>query len=648
MRKNKRQRRFWKNLKNIKWNRGFLVLTDIVAILGALVFAYLTTQSWRELSATAVWWAVGNLVCALAIFAVFGLYSVVLKSVGAMEIFKIFAASVVIAVANTIFAFVTGRQYVGWGTTLVYTLALAVLTAFIRYFHRFSLVVKYYFAESPVEKTRVMIVGGGDAGSALIKEMQTSEKIFYKPVCIADDNPEKLRKHISDIKIAGTTHDVKRLAEEYNVQEIFITMPSADKKTLGEVVKRCQECGCPVKILPGMYQLATGQVTVSALRPVEVQDLLGREQVSVNLDEILGYIEKKVVLVTGGGGSIGSELCRQIATHNPETLIILDIYENNAYEIEQELKRRHPDLHLLTLIANIREKDKMRDVFERYRPQIVFHAAAHKHVPLMETSPNEAVKNNVFGTLNLARCADEFGVETFVQISTDKAVNPTNIMGATKRICEMIIQTIGRHSKKTKFVAVRFGNVLGSNGSVIPLFRKQIAEGGPVTVTHQDIIRYFMTIPEAVSLVLQAGAYAKGGQIFVLDMGEPVRIYDLAYNLIRLSGFEPNVDVDIVCTGLRPGEKLYEERLMEEEGLQKTANGLINIAKPIALNEKNLWETLDKLYEKAYGESEDMKKLVKELVPTYTIDKRDSIAEALHLSTQQVKPAKTKRAKKAQ
>ena len=642
--KRKREKRFWTTLKNIKWNRGFLVLADIVAIIGALVFAYLTTQSWRELSSTAVMWAIGNIVLALAVFGVFGLYSVVLKSVGAMEVFKIFMASLVIVIANTVFAFVTKRIYVGWGTTLVYTLMLAVLTAFIRYFHRFSLVVKYYFAESPVDKIRVMIVGAGDAGSALIKEMQTSDKMFYKPVCIVDDNPEKQRKHISDIKIAGGTQDIPRLAREYRVQEIFITMPSVGKKRISEIVRLCQESGCPVKILPGMYQFATGQITVSTLRPVEVQDLLGRDQVSVNLDEILGYIEKKVVLVTGGGGSIGSEICRQIATHNPETLIILDSYENNAYEIEQELKRKHPNLHLLTLIANIREKDKMRDVFQKYRPQIVFHAAAHKHVPLMETSPNEAVKNNVFGTLNLARCADEFAVETFVQISTDKAVNPTNIMGATKRICEMIIQTIGKHSKKTKFVAVRFGNVLGSNGSVIPLFRQQIAEGGPVTVTHQDIIRYFMTIPEAVSLVLQAGSYAKGGQIFVLDMGEPVRIYDLAYNLIRLSGLEPNVDIDIVCTGLRPGEKLYEERLMEEEGLQKTPNGLINIAKPIKLDEKNLWETLDKLYEEAYGESENMKKLVKELVPTYTIDKRDSIAEALHLDEPAQKPKRTKKA----
>lgn len=370
--------------------------------------------------------------------------------------------------------------------------------------------------------------------------------------------------------------------------------------------------------MPGIYELADGKVTVSKLRDVEISDLLGREQVQVDLTQILAYIEDKTVLVTGGGGSIGSELCRQIATHHPKRLIILDIYENNAYAIEQELIRKYGDsLNLLTLIASIRDKGKIRDVFEKYRPQIVFHAAAHKHVPLMETSPNEAVKNNVFGTLNVATLADEFAVETFVQISTDKAVNPTNVMGATKRICEMIIQTVGKHSKNTKFVAVRFGNVLGSNGSVIPLFKQQIAEGGPVTVTDKNIIRYFMTIPEAVSLVIQAGAYAKGGQIFVLDMGEPVRIYDLACHLIQLSGYEPNVDIPIVCTGLRPGEKLYEERLMAEEGLQKTPNGMISIAKPIDLDEAYFWNTLDKLYRKAYEETDEMKKYVAELVPTY-------------------------------
>ena len=327
------------------------------------------------------------------------------------------------------------------------------------------------------------------------------------------------------------------------------------------------------------------------------------------------------MLVTGGGGSIGSELCRQIANHKPTKLIIFDIYENNAYDIEQELRRNHPELDLLVLIGSIRDKGKVESVFETYHPEIVFNAAAHKHVPLMETSPNEAVKNNVFGTLNVARAADKYGAKRFVQISTDKAVNPTNIMGASKRICEMIIQTLGRHSK-TEFVAVRFGNVLGSNGSVIPLFRKQITEGGPVTVTHKDIIRYFMTIQEAVSLVLQAGAYAKGGEIFVLDMGEPVRIYDLAYNLIKLSGLEPNVDIDIVCTGLRPGEKLYEERLMADEGLQKTANELISIGKPLVIDEEFMWQKLDELYEEAYNETDKMKELVASLVPTYTIDKR--------------------------
>jgi len=378
-----------------------------------------------------------------------------------------------------------------------------------------------------------------------------------------------------------------------------------------------------------------GEISVSKLRPVNIEDLLGREQVSVNLHEVMGYIEGKVVLVTGGGGSIGSELCRQIATHSPAQLIILDIYENNAYDIEQELKRHCPNLNLLTLIASIRDKVKVRDVFEKYRPQIVFNAAAHKHVPLMETSPNEAVKNNVFGTLNLAKAAEEFRVETFVQISTDKAVNPTNIMGATKRICEMIVQTIGKHSEHTNFVAVRFGNVLGSNGSVIPLFKRQIEEGGPVTVTHKDIIRYFMTIPEAVSLVLQAGAYAKRGQIFVLDMGEPVKIYDLAYNLIKLSGYEPNVDIEIKCTGLRPGEKLFEERLMAEEGLQKTANGSISIAKPIPLDEDTFWSTLAQLDEAAHSETDSMKEFVKELVPTYTIDKRSCGAAVSYLQAEQ-------------
>ena len=611
-------------------NKGILLLLDVIAICVSIVFAYLATMQGQEITKYLVIWAIGNVALALILFAMFGLYSMLIKSVGIVEMMKILVCSVLIICVNVTYVIFAGKSYVRFATTMVYTLALAAFIMLLRASHRLIAMIKRRFADTlAAEKTRVMIVGGGEAGLSVIKEMQNSDKINYKPVCVADDMIEKQGMFLSDVKIAGTTMDVKRLAEQYDVQEIFITIPSLCKKKLSEIVKRCQECNCPVKILPGIYQLATGQVTVANLRHVEVQDLLGRDQVNVNLDEIMGYIEDKVVLVTGGGGSIGSELCRQIATHNPKTLIILDVYENNAYDIEQELKRKNPELHLLTLIASVREETKMRDVFQKYRPQIVFHAAAHKHVPLMETSPCEAVKNNVYGTWNVAKCADEFGVETFVQISTDKAVNPTNIMGATKRICEMIIQTIGRKSKNTKFVAVRFGNVLGSNGSVIPLFQKQIAEGGPVTVTHKDIIRYFMTIPEAVSLVLQAGAYAKGGQIFVLDMGDPVKIYDLAYNLIKLSGYEPNVDIDIVCTGLRPGEKLYEERLMAEEGLTRTPNGLINIAKPIPLDETKFFPVLERLCEEAYAETDDMKKSVKELVPTYTIDTRDSVAEAL-------------------
>ena len=600
-----------------------IISADILAVCLSAFFAFLSVNINTVELPTLLWLIGGNLVAVIAVFWATGLYDVVFSSVGVTEFIKSLFAVFLIGVGNLIFVLVTRQAIVTFPALLVYVLCLFCLVCFIRSFKRIWKVGVHYL-NNRQEIVRVMIVGGGAAGVACIKEMLNSDKMQYNPVCIIDDAAEKQGKTISGVKIVGTTRDIAATAKKYDVSEIFIAMPSVGKKRMAEIIQLCKECNVPVKVLPGLYQFASGQLAVSAFRQVDVQDLLGREQVSVDLNEIMGYIEGKTVLVTGGGGSIGSELCRQIATHKPKLLIILDIYENNAYDIEQELKRRHSDLNLLTLIASVRDVKKMRTVFETYRPQIVFHAAAHKHVPLMETSPNEAVKNNVFGTLNVAKCADEFEVETFVQISTDKAVNPTNIMGATKRICEMIIQTIGKHSKKTNFVAVRFGNVLGSNGSVIPLFKKQIEEGGPVTVTHKDIIRYFMTIPEAVSLVLQAGAYAKAGQIFVLDMGEPVRIYDLAYNLIQYSGFEPNVDIDIVCTGLRPGEKLYEERLMKEEGLQKTPNGLINIARPIELDETKFWAQLDKLFVMVSQEADQMKELVKELVPTYTIDKREN------------------------
>lgn len=409
---------------------------------------------------------------------------------------------------------------------------------------------------------------------------------------------------------------ILQAAEKYQIEEIIISMPSVSKKVISQIASICKETDCKLKTLPGLYQLVNDEVSLTKLREVDIEDLLGREAIQVDLQEIMGYVSGKTVLVTGGGGSIGSELCRQIAFHEPKRLVLVDIYENNAYEIEQELKRKYPELDLVALIASVRNTHRMNQIFETYRPEIVYHAAAHKHVPLMEASPNEAIKNNVFGTYKTALAAANHGVKRFVLISTDKAVNPTNIMGASKRICEMLVQTLNKHYE-TEFVAVRFGNVLGSNGSVIPLFRKQIEEGGPVTVTHPDIIRYFMTIPEAVSLVLQAGAYAKGGEIFVLDMGEPVRIMDLAKNLIRLSGYTPGEDMEIEIIGLRPGEKLYEEMLMDEEGLTATENQMIFIGQPIEMDEEGFLEKVEKLGEAAMEDSEDIRSLVKELVPTY-------------------------------
>ena len=463
---------------------------------------------------------------------------------------------------------------------------------------------------------RVLIAGAGTSGAVILKEMLTSQYAQGHVVCFVDDDKNKVGKILNGVPIAGKREDIPGLVEKYKVDEIYIAMPSAPAKDRKEIIEICRETGCRVKILPGIYQLLNGEVSVGKLREVEIEDLLGREPVRVNIDEILDYVHGKVVLVTGGGGSIGSELCRQIAGHQPKTLIVFDVYENNAYDLQQELKDKFPKLHLVVLIGSVRNTHRIESVFEKYRPEIVYHAAAHKHVPLMEDSPNEAIKNNVFGTYKTAKAADKYGTKRFVLISTDKAVNPTNIMGASKRMCEMVIQMMNARSK-TDFVAVRFGNVLGSNGSVIPLFKKQIEQGGPVTVTHPDIIRYFTTIPEAVSLVLQAGAYAKGGEIFILDMGEPVKILDLAKNLIRLSGYKPGEDIAITFTGLRPGEKLYEELLMDEEGMQDTPNKLIHIGKPIAFDTKEFSEQLDRLYEVANLDSEAIRGEVKKIVPTY-------------------------------
>lgn len=482
----------------------------------------------------------------------------------------------------------------------------------------------------------------------ILRDVQRTEFDVGKVQCIIDDNPNKWGRYIENIPIIGGRDEIMAGVEKYQIQQILIAIPSAKAEEKRDILNICKETGCELKILPGIYQLVNGDVMLSKMKEVAVEDLLGREPIQVNLDEIFEHLKGKTILVTGGGGSIGSELCRQIAGHHPKQLILFEIYENNAYDIEQELKRKYPELNLVVLIGSVRDSRRIDWVFETYKPDIVYHAAAHKHVPLMEGSPNEAIKNNVIGTYKTAYAALKSGCQRFVLISTDKAVNPTNIMGASKRLCEMVIQSMNRISQtgqvsllpqlwshswnpieevkinpvKTEFVAVRFGNVLGSNGSVIPLFKKQIADGGPVTVTHPDIIRYFMTIPEAVSLVLQAGTYARGGEIFVLDMGDPVKIDTLARNLIKLSGYKPDVDIKIEYTGLRPGEKLYEEKLMAEEGLQTTPNRLIHIAEPIPFDVEAFMKQVEILAEASYTNSQNIKQLVSNIVLTYQLSQK--------------------------
>ena len=504
--------------------------------------------------------------------------------------------------------------------SIIYFLVLMCLVSATRFGYR---ALRHFRRRYMTRKSgsNVMVIGAGDAGNMIVREILASEHVNKTITCVIDDDPAKIGNYIHGVRIVGDTLTIPHYVEKYAVNEIIIAIPSATKADIKRVIDICKGMGCALKVLPGISELVSGSDgALEKLRDVDVEDLLGREPVKVDLNSIMGYVTGKVVLVTGGGGSIGSELCRQLADHGVGRLIIVDIYENNAYDIQQELKISHPELDLVVLIASVRNTLRMRKIFEKYKPQIVYHAAAHKHVPLMEDSPDEAIKNNVFGTLKTVMAADACGTERFVLISTDKAVNPTNIMGASKRMCEMIVQTYNKRSN-TEFVAVRFGNVLGSNGSVIPLFKRQIAEGGPVTVTHPDIIRYFMTIPEAVSLVLQAGAYAKGGEIFVLDMGEPVKILDLAENMIRLSGFVPYRDIDITFTGLRPGEKLYEEMLMKEEGMQETENKLIHIGKPIEMDDEQFLKQLDQLYAEVLQEPTDIRETVSKIVPTYHYNK---------------------------
>ena len=558
-----------------------------------------------------------SIVITILLFWVFHLYQSLWQYAGTPEIINIFLSCVFSAISQRIIVHMFLKWsyprscYVFFGGFL---LACVVAS---RFFYR----AFRTFVEKRTDMAKavnVMVIGTGESANLLIREMKSSSYIQKNALCVIDDFNTRVGSYIHGVKVVGGRDDILENVARYDIDEIIIAMPSAPKSQIREILDICKQTKCELKTLPGMYQLVNGDVNVSQLRKVDVIDLLGREQIQVDLDSIMGYVMNKVILVTGGGGSIGSELCRQIAEKNPKQLIIFDIYENSAYDIQQELIKKYPDLDLKVLIGSVRNTNRVNQIFEKYHPDIVYHAAAHKHVPLMEESPNEAIKNNVLGTWKVADAADKYGTGKFVMISTDKAVNPTNIMGATKRICEMIVQAYNSKSK-TEFVAVRFGNVLGSNGSVIPLFKKQIAAGGPVTVTHPDIIRYFMTIPEAVSLVLQAGAYAKGGEIFVLDMGEPVKILDLAKNLIRLSGYIPGEDIKIEFTGLRPGEKLYEEMLMAEEGLKQTKNKLIHIGEPIEFDEEEFFKELEELAVESKDElsNEEIKEWVKKLVPTY-------------------------------
>ena len=557
-------------------------------------------------------------VMSLLIFWLFRLYHSLWQYASIAEVYRIAEACITVEVVHFLSNKIMGNML---PRSCYFNAAIYLIIAICasRFMYRMIRTVLNKYRNIKTSNN-VMIIGAGEATNVIMREIQNSSYLANSNIaCIIDDDRRKVGKYIRGVKVIGTRDKIKEAAKLYDIDEIIFAIPSASNEVKRDILNICKETDCTLKILPGVYQMVDGEINVNSIRNVDVLDLLGRDPIEVDIESIMGYVKDKVIMVTGGGGSIGSELCRQLVSHKPKQLIIFDIYENNAYDIQQELKINYPDANVVTLIGSIRNVSRLESVFAQYKPDIVYHAAAHKHVPLMEVSPDEAVKNNVVGTWNVARMADKYGVKKFVMISTDKAVNPTNVMGATKRICEMIVQTYNEISK-TDFVAVRFGNVLGSNGSVIPLFKKQIEAGGPVTVTDPNIIRYFMTIPEAVSLVLQAGAYAKGGEIFILDMGEPVKIDDLAKNLIRLSGYTLGVDMEIKYTGLRPGEKLYEELLMKEEGLQETDNKLIHIGKPIEFDKENFFDNLEKLKEEAYSETGNIREYLKNVVDTYHPD----------------------------
>ena len=604
------------------------MLTVVLDSYLAIILRFKLDNIWvpEEYMSSVEHYMIINVITTVIIFLLLNLYNRVWSYASLYEMLLIVCAAM-LSTAFQAFGFSLLYLPIPRSYYFFYFILLSITTLITRFSYRILHTMQNGIKKSAKHSRNTIVIGAGEAGNMIIKELKSSKYLNQKVVCVIDDNPSKKGKYIHGIRIVGGRDMIQEAAKKYDAEEIILAIPSAGNKATRDILRICNLTDCKLKILPGMYQLINDEVGVSNLREVSIEDLLGRDAINIDMESVGQYVSNKRVLVTGGGGSIGSELCRQIAAHNPKLLIIFDIYENNAYEIQQELIRKYPNLKLEVLIGSVRNTSRIESVMEYYRPEVVFHAAAHKHVPLMEDSPNEAIKNNVFGTYKTARAADKNGVKKFVLISTDKAVNPTNIMGASKRMCEMIVQTFSKYSR-TEYVIVRFGNVLGSNGSVIPLFKKQMEAGGPVTVTHPDIIRYFMTIPEAVSLVLQAGAYAHGGEIFVLDMGEPIKIADLAKNLIRLSGYTLGVNMEIKYTGLRPGEKLYEELLTKEEGLQKTANDLIFIGKPLEFDEVHFLSQLRELEKAAMEESPDIKEKVAGIISTYHIrpedKKRDS------------------------
>lgn len=601
-----------------------LVLFDIIAIQLAAFLAILTRFEFRIHTIeplfidTLVHYAVLNTFCSICIFAAYRMYSTLWSFASIMDFFNVVKAVLI----SSVFQFI-GIHMLAWPIPRSFIVLYIGWLGIAAVFPRMMIRILRGGRRIPLQAIGkqaipVMLIGAGEAGSIILQEFKNSKFVEKEIVCVIDDNPKKWGTFIHGVPVVGGRRKITQSVVRFGIQEIVLAIPTLKPHERKNIINICQQTGCKMSTLPGIYQLINCDVKVSMLRDVQIEDLLGREAVRTDLESIMSYVKDQKVMVTGGGGSIGSELCRQIADDQPKQLIIIDNYENAAYELQMELGRKHPELDVIVLIVSVQNRRKIREIFEQYKPDLVFHAAAHKHVPLMEYSPCEAIKNNVFGTMNVASEANRSGVKRMVLISTDKAVRPTNIMGASKRICEMVIQTYNQRSK-TEYVAVRFGNVLGSNGSGVPLFKQQIREGGPVTVTHPDIIRYFMTIPEAVSLVLQAGAYAQGGEIFILDMGEPVKILDLAENMIRLSGLVPGEDIEIKFTGLRPGEKLYEELLIDDDNKKETANKRIFIGQPIKIDEAEFDEKMKELEKATFSEDENIRQVVKKLVPEYTI-----------------------------